>query len=187
MSKLSWIFQNFHEHRDGTVHTLDGTEYIADHFVNVVTFWHRQSADGDECQSYPNSVTFPTYTTPMLLAGLENDADMVKYLRSRGHPIPSEHRASCKLMLLDTLQGVSVVTDTLAIDIFSKSNWAKIRFSFISFHCSFLMQSKRHIEPFKLPLCSDFKTVLYQQHWPRCVLAVATARNGKFCGTTRLA
>ena len=26
-SKLSWIFQNFHEHRDGTVHTLDGTQY----------------------------------------------------------------------------------------------------------------------------------------------------------------
>ena len=27
-SKSSRIFQNFHEHRDGTVHTLDGTEYI---------------------------------------------------------------------------------------------------------------------------------------------------------------
>ena len=26
-SKLSWIFQNFHEHRDETVHTLDETEY----------------------------------------------------------------------------------------------------------------------------------------------------------------
>ena len=26
-SQISWIFQNFHEHRDGTVHTLDGTEY----------------------------------------------------------------------------------------------------------------------------------------------------------------
>ena len=28
-SKSSWIFQNFHADRDGTVHTLDGTVYIA--------------------------------------------------------------------------------------------------------------------------------------------------------------
>ena len=26
-SKLSWIFQNFYEHRDGIIHTLDGTQY----------------------------------------------------------------------------------------------------------------------------------------------------------------
>ena len=30
-SKLSRIFQNFHEHWDGTVHTLDGTEYTPSH------------------------------------------------------------------------------------------------------------------------------------------------------------
>ena len=59
-SKLSWIFQNFHEHRDGAVHTLDRTQYSAviyvypqrllsgnRRYILTVTGWIRWGQDSD--------------------------------------------------------------------------------------------------------------------------------------------
>ena len=53
----------------------------------------------DEEQCYPFSFNFSTTLTPMILAGLENNHDMVRLLVKRGHAPPQTHRVKCMLKL----------------------------------------------------------------------------------------